>query len=212
MDAADLDLELDLHGLLWRTRGRHWDYTFVLRPVLLLADSWYEVHSRIFEGLTPEREEQHRAGTILDTSGECVFVATAFIDPVRRDAAGRPVSHYLVWFRPEETRDGGVQRVPRDWGRSLLAQLGARLEAAFSLPGPGTPAEHSTDDIEGALAAAGLPPAVHLAGPAVEIPLSARLVFEKKKSRASRAPRSPLPLLIAIAALMLLLLALAVGR
>lgn len=136
--------------VLWRTRGRHWDYRFLLRPGLAGVHNWYDVHQQVFDGLIPDADGQHRAGPVSGTAEVSTYVAVAFTDARRRDQAGRPVCHYLAWFRSGQPSDMAPVEVPEQWGSQLVEAFGAALDAVFDLAPPDTP--HS-DSIAAAMAA-----------------------------------------------------------
>lgn len=128
-------MRIDLDSVLWRTRGRTWDYRFVLRPVHPHIETWYDFHADAFSGVTPGRDPIN-VGGVLHTSGrtEVPFVATTFQDPTLRDAAGRPVVHYLVWF-PTVSGVSAYLEVPEDWGLQFVQAFGDEWKTAFSSDG-----------------------------------------------------------------------------
>lgn len=96
--SADESVQLNLENVLWRTRGRQWDYSFVLRSLRPLVDSWYDVHLKAFAGVTLDETPTSLAGILVQGFEEYPFVASAFLDARRRDSAGRPVGNYFIWF------------------------------------------------------------------------------------------------------------------
>lgn len=110
-------LEVDLHHVLWITRGKGWDYTFLLWPLLPRIADPDGLRQRIFDGVRPGYVPQSITGRVRDGHERRAYLATTFIDTVRRDDAGRPIIHHLVWFPP----DGDTREVaPTDWGPQLV--------------------------------------------------------------------------------------------
>lgn len=128
-------MRIDLDSVLWRTRGRTWDYGFVLRPVHPHIETWYDFHADAFSGATPGRDPVSVGGVLLTIDGEEVpFVATTFQDPTLRDAAGRPVAHYFVWF-PTIAGAPADLEIPADWGPQVVQAFGDEWKTAFSSDG-----------------------------------------------------------------------------
>lgn len=191
-------MRVDLDSVLWRTRGRTWDYSFVLRPVHPRIETWYDFHADAFSGATPGREPINVGGVLRTIDGdEVCFVATTFQDPTLRDDVGRPVAHYFVWF-PSVAGAPADLELPADWGPQLLQAFGDEWKTAFSSDGA------SDDDL--------LAPARSLLK---EVPLSDtgcapiqldRRVFEKKKRQAVlRTSRTNRSLLLTAAVVALIL-------
>ncbi len=134
-------MRIDLDRILWRTRGHTWDYSFVLRPIDPHIDTWYDFHADAFSGRTPSRDP-FSVGGVLHTMGneELRFVATIFQDATLKDAAGRPVAHYIVWFPNIESVSSDFE-LPADWGSRIVQAFGDEWETAFSGDGA------SDDDI-----------------------------------------------------------------
>lgn len=176
-------MRIDLDSVLWRTRGRTWDYGFVLRPVHPHIETWYDFHADAFSGATPGRDPVSVGGVLLTIDGEKVpFVATTFQDPTLRDAAGRPVAHYFVWF-PTIAGAPADLELPADWGPQVVQAFGDEWKTAFSSDGA------SDDDL--------LAPARSMIK---EVPLSDaggssirfdRRVVEKKSVKPSRRRARP---------------------
>lgn len=199
--------DVDLHHVLWRTRGLNWDYTFLLRPILPDADRWYELHSRIFDGLAPETTEQDRMGTVLDGDDEHGFIAATFLDPSRRDAAGRPISHYVVLFLPNEPLKQEFDGVPENWGRQLVAALSPALDAAFGLPvSEAEPNGRTIDDVEDIVAAelSSMAEPIHIDGRKVAAARGPSVTIEKKKQSLAVVRSSLNPRLTILACTLLL--------
>jgi|688.fasta_scaffold299814_2 hypothetical protein len=127
-------LHVDLNEVLIRTRGKTWDYSFVLCPRKAFIDGWYDVHVKVFEGKVPDNLPINDVGVLTDAMDRPVFVATAFADPIRRDDVGRPIVNYIIWF-PNQTNSGIAElSVPSDWGSQVMAALEVAREKTFALP------------------------------------------------------------------------------
>lgn len=123
-------IELEFADLLWCARGRQWPYALLFKPFVELDLDWEVALWRIFLGLSPEVRPQHVSGTIVRNGVTRAYLATVFLDPVRRDFKGLPVSHRLVWFPPKEESPRVV--APDDWGPRFVAALGPGFDAAFN--------------------------------------------------------------------------------
>lgn len=178
-------MKLDLESILWRTRGEHWDYSFVMRPLHPLVENWYDIHIRVFSGISPEATPTNLGGILVNGVEEHPFVATVFKDPTRKDAAARPIAHYLIWFPDVSTDVLRVHGVPRFWGQQVVAALNDPYERTFSSPPPGTHDE-CIDGIEETFAVAQhITKVEDLQGEPVPLSLDARVVVEKKKPRST---------------------------
>ena len=120
-------LRLRLSELLYRSRGRDWDYAFLLQPPPLLGEGWYALHRRIFSNVEPEAEPVLLRGTLGVGTGQ-PFLATAFTDAVRRDYQSRPIAHYLTWLGKSAEAAPGCS-----FGPALIAALAPALDAVFEL-------------------------------------------------------------------------------
>jgi hypothetical protein len=125
-----LPLTISLGDVLYRTRGRDWDYAFLLQPRPLLSEGWYTLHRRIFSGVEPSEEPVLLRGELGVGLGQ-PFFATAFVDGARRDSQERPVAHYLAWLGKAAEAAPGVS-----FGPGLVSELAPALDAVFEL-GPG---------------------------------------------------------------------------
>lgn len=121
------ELRLAIGELLYRTRGRDWDYAFLLQPPPLVSEGWYGVHRRIFGGVEPSEAPVLLRGELGVGLGT-PFFSTAFVDAARRDSQGRPIAHYVTWLgRAADEASGG------SFGPGLIDALGPALDAVFSL-------------------------------------------------------------------------------
>jgi hypothetical protein len=120
-------LSLRLADVLYRTRGRDWDYGFVLQPKPLLREGWYALHRRIFANVEPMRSPLSLRGSLAVQTGQ-PFFATVFTDAERRDSQGRPVAHYVTWLGPAAESAPG-----RSFGEPFVAALKPALDAIFEL-------------------------------------------------------------------------------
>jgi hypothetical protein len=120
-------LSLSLDDVLYRTRGRDWDYGFVLQPKPLLREGWYALHRRIFANVEPTQQPLLLRGSLGVRTGQ-PFFATVFTDAERRDSQGRPVAHYVTWLGPAAESAPGVS-----FGAPFVAALKPALAAIFEL-------------------------------------------------------------------------------
>ena len=120
-------LTVRLRDVLYRTRGRDWDYAFLLQPEPLLGEGWYALHRRIFSNVEPSDTPILLRGALGIGTGQ-PFFATAFTDARRRDDQARPIAHYIAWFGPAAEAAPGAS-----FGEGLVAALGAALDAVFEL-------------------------------------------------------------------------------
>ncbi|MDB4931265.1 MAG: hypothetical protein JWM10_3749 [Myxococcaceae bacterium] len=175
-------IEVDLDRVLWLTRGRRWSYAFLLKPLISPGDSWMSIQARIFDGVKPSVSPYSVAGKAVEAVFERAFIATAFVDPVRRDEWGRDVVHHLVWFPPDERAARMV--APADWGPRLVDALAPAYDAAFAVDLADRGDERDLDPIAEVRDAFErerdrLPPRVVLSGRAVM--LYALQAFETKR-------------------------------
>jgi hypothetical protein len=120
-------LSLRVSDVLYRTRGRDWDYGFLLQPPPVLGEGWYTVHRRIFANVEPAPAPLLLRGALGVGTGT-PFFATTFTDAERRDSQGRPIAHYIVWLGPLAEAAPG-----RDFGAAFVAALAAPLAVVFEL-------------------------------------------------------------------------------
>ena len=120
-------LSLRLRDVLYRTRGRDWDYSFLLQPVPLLGEGWYTLHRRIFANVEPEPTPVLLRGALGIGTGQ-PFLATVFTDPARVDSQARPVAHYIVWLGPDAEAAPGLS-----FGPGLVQALSSALDSVFDL-------------------------------------------------------------------------------
>jgi len=121
------ELQVRLSDVLYRTRGRDWDYSFLLQPPPVLGEGWYTLHRRIFANVEPEATPVLLRGALGVGTGQ-PFFATAFTDSARRDSQARAIAHYLVWFGRSAEAAPGVS-----FGPALVQALGGGLDAIFEL-------------------------------------------------------------------------------
>jgi hypothetical protein len=120
-------LRVRLRDLLYRTRGRDWDYGFLLQPEPLLGEGWYAIHRRIFANLEPGLAPALLRGALGIGTGHAFF-ATAFVDPRRRDYQERPIAHYLTWIGQTAEDAPGLS-----FGPALVDALEPALSSVFEL-------------------------------------------------------------------------------
>ena len=120
-------LRLSLREVLYRSRGRDWDYAFLLQPEPLLREGWYTLHRRIFSNVEPGAMPVLLRGTLGVGVGH-PFLATTFTDTTRRDSQARPVAHYLTWLGNSAAAAPGCS-----FGPALIAALAPAIDAVFEL-------------------------------------------------------------------------------
>jgi hypothetical protein len=198
----DESLKLHLGTVLWRTRGLQWDYLFVLRPPRPLVDSWYDVHVKVFEKISPASAPVNFGGVLVDGSEKYPFVATAFQDAVRKDAWGRPVANYLIWFPNLDLNEVPGLNVPLAWGEQVVSSLGEARDKTFDFAS----SEEHLEEVFATARDCSKPIVLDSAGVWVDFDRS--VVVEKKKAwRPTRAGPNRQNLL-GVAILFLLLLTL----
>lgn len=127
---------IDLRSVLWRTRGRHWDYTFVLRPITPHRDGWYDVHKQVFASLTPGIEPATCGGVFVCGNDKYNYMATTFLDELRHDIAGRSIAHYLIYFTKTGLNEPDIRQVPKDWGKQVVSSFDIAFDKIFEQPHP----------------------------------------------------------------------------
>lgn len=124
---SDGHLRIPSTELLYRTRGRDWDYAFLLQPPPLLGEGWYTLHRRIFAHVEPTAEPLMLRGELGIGLGH-PFFATVFTDGARRDSQDRPIAHYLAWLGKSAEAAPGLS-----YGPGLVTALAPALDAVFDL-------------------------------------------------------------------------------
>lgn len=120
-------LRVSLRDVLYRTRGRDWDYCFLLQPPPILGEGWYALHRRIFANVEPAPVPLLLRGALGVGTGHSFF-ATAFADATLRDYQDRPVAHYLIWLGPSAEAAPGLS-----FGPPLVQALSSALAQVFEL-------------------------------------------------------------------------------
>lgn len=176
--------------VLWRTRGRVWDYAFILKPSFRTEVNWYRFNTEAFADLNPTREEQYRAG-YLDGEEWC-WVSAAFLDEHRKDGSGRPVAHYIVWFYPVIRRGKTKFSVPARWARQFVSALGPVLDAGFDLELEGNEPTSRNSQIDAAMtnALSAIPERVPVRGERVEVTISLPALQLHRAKSPSQCPTS----------------------
>lgn len=124
---TDEALGIRVRDLLYRTRGRDWDYAFLLQPAPLIGEGWYAIHRRIFANVEPSSAPVGLRGTLGIGQGH-PFFATAFTDAERHDHQGRSIAHYLVWLGQSADDAPG-----KSFGPGLVESFRPALDAVFDL-------------------------------------------------------------------------------
>ena len=120
-------LRIALDQLLYRTRGRDWDYGFLLQPPPILGEGWYALHRRIFANVEPGPVPLLLRGALGVGTGH-PFFACAFADAELRDYQDRPIAHYFSWFGAAAEAAPGVS-----FGPPLVRALRPALDSVFEL-------------------------------------------------------------------------------
>lgn len=116
-------LVVRLEDLVWRTRGRHWDFKLVCCPEQTAEDLWRAALGGVLRPEQRDRRPQHGQLEFADGTRMNV-VAVTVMDEARRDAAGRPIAHQFLW-----RFDGDApSTLPTGWGDVLLRHLGPALD------------------------------------------------------------------------------------
>lgn len=124
---------LERSRLLWRTRGQHWDYLFLLRPEQPVLPGWIQVFEQVFpDDRAPAEGVFYARGSLKvgSRSGRRYeFVAAALTDPERRDFADRRIQHFFIYLLKD---DSDIERFTFGWAQRLLARLSRGLNAVFT--------------------------------------------------------------------------------
>ena len=123
-------IDVELADVLWCTRGKQWPYAIIFRPLLEVDHDWEVLLWRVFLTLSPEARPQQVSDTVRRNGVTRAYLATVFLDPVRVDADGLPISHRIVWFPPGEESPRVV--APDDWGPRFVAALRPVLDTVFN--------------------------------------------------------------------------------
>lgn len=120
-------LRIRFREVLYRTRGRDWDYAFLLQPEPLFGEGWYQLHRRIFANVEPTSVPTVLRGALGLGTGHPFFACT-FTDGRRRDHQGRPIAHYVVWLGP------AAHSAPScTFGPALIEALRDALDSVFEV-------------------------------------------------------------------------------
>lgn len=130
--SATSSLRVDLARVAWRTRGRSWDYAFIVTPDVLhdgLKDRWYDLLAEAFPAMTSRTDDELVTGMI---DGDVPYVAARVVDPHFKDSFDRPIRHvFLIAGVAREQ----LEAVPAHWGSLLLERLRDLLPALPALLG-----------------------------------------------------------------------------
>jgi len=146
--AGEVPLALD--RLLWRTRGRRWDYAFLLLPQDRPAGGWYRAYQSVVASMAASPADADTGKPTLSVlalpheSGGEILLAAASVADRRRDAAGRPVRHTFFYLLTGQQQERAT--VPTCWPVAVLGFLSEAYAAAYDL--------EASDDIEGTARAA----------------------------------------------------------
>lgn len=121
---------------LWKTRGREWDFEFLLLPLGTGIPAWYRIWSQMFKATSDSRDGIQRRFGVFELGPRLGYAATMLLDPEgRRDAAGRPIFHQLALV----TTDGEPPCLPADWATTLLHHAKPEYDRVFGWTGKEAP-------------------------------------------------------------------------
>lgn len=117
---------LQVSRLLWKTRGRHWDYEFISVPEVPPLPGWMNTLDEILGSADAHAEQLLFGDLVVGNGGSAdvshAFAAIRFLDPERTDWTGRRVQHFGVWFLGAPVQEI-PELVPIDWHRQALEAL-----------------------------------------------------------------------------------------
>lgn len=129
-------LTIPVNELLWRTRGKHWEYCFLILPQVDRG-SWWRFYREVRAELNISPEGDEVIGTLIDREGnQRPYLASVFLDAKLSDAAGRETEQFVVWF-PESLDEA-----------DLPANLARTVSEHFSKAISSTKMTELTDDSE----------------------------------------------------------------
>jgi Peptidase of plants and bacteria len=92
------NISIPVNEILWRTRGRNWEYCFLLTPTIDRG-SWWRFYREVKAALSLSSSGDQAIGKIKDRAGqEHVYLASLYLDSQLIDAAGRDTEQFVVWF------------------------------------------------------------------------------------------------------------------
>lgn len=101
-----------MDGILGRL-SLHWDHEFVLVPREPALPAWGATFLAIFRDAAPTNAVETRAGTLASDAHSFPFAAATLYDPMRKDASGRRVQHFVVLFgEPDQIQDEFLRTLP----------------------------------------------------------------------------------------------------
>lgn len=128
---TSVEFEFKPSSLLWRTRGKHWDFEFVSTPSHPNLDAWWSIFNQIFNEIQVDEQPKIYYGELILRQEEVrCYLAAACFDQYRKDWTGRRIQHFLVWFpngiqsNPNPSIENLIPAViPADWYNQILKYL-----------------------------------------------------------------------------------------
>jgi hypothetical protein len=127
MTTDTFEVKINFDHLLWRTRGKDWDYQFVITPKSPHIDGWYSFHKEVFSNREPSQKPINLIGELVLTTNDNEdlsnkFIANCFIDKKKYDTYGRAIKQYLIWFLYDYDISDIKRLLSKDWGKVFIAQ------------------------------------------------------------------------------------------
>uniref|UniRef100_A0ACD5GN38 Uncharacterized protein n=1 Tax=Desertifilum tharense IPPAS B-1220 TaxID=1781255 RepID=A0ACD5GN38_9CYAN len=124
-------LEFNPSSLLWKTRGKYWDFEFISNPSYPKLDSWWSKFQEVFNDDQVDEEPKIYYGEWNFDRGEVKqYLAAACFDAEREDWTRRRIQHFLIWFPDDiESAQGLKNFAPADWHNQILAHLDSFFNA-----------------------------------------------------------------------------------
>lgn len=113
-------MEIPLDQLLWRTKGKNWEYCFLSKPRNVPSESWWLFFQDLTKEVTTFEPVDFVTGEFQIKSRIHVFAATRFVDKENTDEFGRDTEQVVVWF-PDNPNH--LEVLPKDWGLQVTRQL-----------------------------------------------------------------------------------------
>ncbi|MDF1862135.1 MAG: hypothetical protein P1U87_18105 [Verrucomicrobiales bacterium] len=110
-------VSINTNELLWRTKGRSWEYCFLLVPEMD-QESWWAFYQQVRSELRGGADSSCTVGLFeLSNGTRRPFVASLYLDTKNVDASGRATEQFVSWF----PNNGDVQgsNVPVNLAQSV---------------------------------------------------------------------------------------------
>lgn len=125
-------LEFNPSSLLWKTRGKYWEFEFISTPSHPKLDSWWSKFQEVFQDVQVDEEPKIYYGELNFNQSEVrqPYLAAACFDAEREDWTRRRIQHFLIWFPNSiESAQSLKNSVPADWHNQILTHLDSFLNA-----------------------------------------------------------------------------------